>query len=150
MKMDDHSLGFMLNDVARLMRYKFDARARAIGATRPQWRLLMALSRAPGATQAALADIMDVERITLCRMVDRLEEAGLVERRSDPSDRRVWRIFVTEKGEETRGRLLDIGQELLLETREVLNPGEEEHLIEMLSRIRDSLTRCRDNLSASA
>jgi DNA-binding MarR family transcriptional regulator len=89
-------LGFLIGDVSRLLRRAFDVRARTIGVTRPQWRMLTTLSRHEGVNQGRLADLLDVEAITLCRMVDRLADAGLVERRSDPSDRRAWRIYLTE------------------------------------------------------
>lgn len=90
------SLGFLISDVSRLLRRRFDERARAIGVTRAQWRTLVTLSRHEGINQGGLADLLEVEPITLCRMVDRLAEAGLVERRRDPNDRRAWRIFLTE------------------------------------------------------
>ncbi|MEO7681457.1 MAG: MarR family transcriptional regulator, partial [Sphingomonas sp.] len=91
------TLGFLIGDVSRLMRKRFDERARAIGVTRPQWRTLTKLSRAEGINQGGLAELLEVEPITLCRMIDRLEEAGLVERRRDPHDRRAWRIYLTDK-----------------------------------------------------
>jgi len=91
------SLGFLLSDVSRLMRRRFDERARQVGATRAQWRTLTTLSRNEGINQGALADLLEVEPITLCRMIDRLEESGLVERRRDPADRRAWQLFLTDK-----------------------------------------------------
>ena len=86
-----------LAESSRLVRRAFDARARAIGVTRPQWQVLSALRRHPGVNQGALADLLDVEPITVCRMVDRLQEAGLVERRPDPADRRSWRLHLLPK-----------------------------------------------------
>src|SRR3546814_15316249 len=86
--MDDSNFGFLLNDVARLMRYRFDGKARTLGVTRPQWRFLLLLARNPGESQAMLADLLEVERITLCRMIDRLQEAELLERRPDRSEER--------------------------------------------------------------
>ena len=88
---------FLIGDVARLMRRRFDERARALGTTRAQWRVLFTLGREEGLNQGALAERVEVEPITLCRMIDRLEEAGLVERRRDPGDRRAWRIHLTEQ-----------------------------------------------------
>ena len=77
-------LGFLIGDTARLMRRAFDERVRTQGVTRPQWRVLGLLKRFGGSTQIALADMMDVEPITLGRMIDRLQEAELVERRRRP------------------------------------------------------------------
>ena len=90
-------LGFLISDVSRLMRRRFDERARQVGATRAQWRTLTTLSRNEGLNQGALADLLEVEPITLCRMIDRLEESDLVERRRDPTDRRAWQLFLTDK-----------------------------------------------------
>ena len=84
-------LGFLIGDTARLMRRAFDERVRTKGITRPQWRVLGLLNRFGGSTQVVLAEMMDVEPITLGRMIDRMQDAGLVERRADPSDRRAWR-----------------------------------------------------------
>jgi MarR family transcriptional regulator for hemolysin len=82
----------LLSDVARLMRINFDKRARSRGMTRAQWRILAWVERQPGLSQRELAGICEVEPITVARLVDRLEERGLLERRPDPSDRRVWRL----------------------------------------------------------
>ena len=89
------SFAFLLSDASRLIRRRFDARARTLGVSRAQWQVLFALSRNEGINQTGLADWLEVETITLCRMVDRLADAGLVERRPDPSDRRAWRLHLT-------------------------------------------------------
>jgi MarR family transcriptional regulator for hemolysin len=82
----------LLYDVARQMRTRADQRARTSGMTRAQWVILAHLDRQPGLSQNELAAIVEVEPITIGRLVDRLEARGLVERRSDPKDRRVWRL----------------------------------------------------------
>ena len=84
-------------ETSRIMRRDFDRRAAVLGATRAQWRVLAKLSRCDGQRQIELAEALDVEPISLCRMVDRLEEAGFVERRRDEVDRRAWRIHLTPK-----------------------------------------------------
>jgi DNA-binding MarR family transcriptional regulator len=94
----EENIGTMVAQVARLMRRSFDERARKIGVTRPQWQVLSLLIRHEGINQGGLADILEVEPITLGRMIDRLQEAELVERRPDPADRRAWRLFITAKG----------------------------------------------------
>lgn len=99
------SIGVLLTDAARLLRRRFDARARCIGVSRAQWQVLIALSRSEGINQAALAERLEVETITVGRMVDRLEEAGLVERRADPADRRAWRLFLTARAHPIIGEL---------------------------------------------
>ncbi len=147
--MDTDNFGFLIGDVSRLLRYRFDGRARTLGVTRPQWRLLLLLARYPGKSQAELACLLEVERITLCRMIDRLQEAGFLERRPDPSDRRVWRIFLTAKGEEIIGKLHSIGAEFQKEILAVLAPGEPEALQAILMKLRDALSKRADNLSAT-
>jgi MarR family transcriptional regulator for hemolysin len=84
----------LLNDVARMMRTRFDQRARARGMTRAQWVILARLSRQPGISQNEMATICEVEPITVGRLIDRLEARGLVERRADPTDRRIRRLHL--------------------------------------------------------
>ena len=92
----DDDLLFLLYDVARLMRVRADQRARLTGMTRAQWVVLVWLERKPGITQNELASLVEVEPITIARLVDRLEARGVVERRHDPKDRRVRRLHLTE------------------------------------------------------
>src|SRR5437660_8024486 len=88
----DSDFLFVLYDVARSMRTRADQRARTRGMTRAQWVILARLERDPGMTQNEMAAIVEVEPITIARLVDRLEARGLVARRADPKDRRVWRL----------------------------------------------------------
>jgi MarR family transcriptional regulator for hemolysin len=85
---------FLLHDVARLIRIDADRRAGCHGMTRAQWILLIWLERQPGITQKELAGVIEVEPITVARLIDRLEAAELVERRPDPRDRRIWRLHL--------------------------------------------------------
>lgn len=91
----DDELLILLTDVARFVRTLADRRARGQGMTRAQWLILFRLRSAPGLTQRELAVLLEVEPITVGRLVDRLEARGLVERRADPADRRVWRLHLT-------------------------------------------------------
>jgi DNA-binding MarR family transcriptional regulator len=134
------SLGFLLGDVSRLLRRSFDARARTIGVTRPQWRVLTMLIRHEGINQGGLADLLDVEAITLCRMVDRLADAGLVERRPDPGDRRAWRLFLTEKAHPLLAELKILGEGLFEEAMTGLSDNEQTKLATMLELVRSNLS----------
>ncbi len=109
------SIAFLLGDVSRLIRRRFDARARSLGVSRAQWQVLFALSRNEGINQTGLADYLEVETITLCRMVDRLAEAGLVERRADPADRRAWRLHLTDAAHPLLDQLKLLGDEVVAE-----------------------------------
>jgi DNA-binding MarR family transcriptional regulator len=90
----ERDLLFLLNDVGRLLRVDADKRARAHGMTRAQWGILIWLGRQPGISQKELAELLEVEPITVARLVDRLERRGMVERRPDPRDRRIWRLHL--------------------------------------------------------
>lgn len=96
MNQNDQDLPFVMHDLARLMRVRFDQHARGWGMTRAQCVILMKLSCRPGMSQVELAQLMEVEPMTVGRLIDRLEAAGLVERRPDPADRRMHRLHVQE------------------------------------------------------
>ena len=139
MVMEDN-LAAILSDTARLMRRSFDARARQIGVTRPQWRVLSVLSRFEGINQGGLAERLEVEPITVCRMVDRLQEAGLVERRPDPADRRAWRLFLTPAAHPVIASMRGVGTEVLGEAFAGFSADEQEQLRDMLERVRANLS----------
>lgn len=142
-------IGFLISDVSRLMRRRFDERARAIGVTRPQWRALTALSRREGINQGTLADLLEVEPISLCRMVDRLEEAGHVERRRDPGDRRAWNIFLTDRSRPLLDQLRGIADDLFAVALDGLDARDQERLTAALARIRDNLSGYDDKDAAA-
>ncbi|MBR0551778.1 MarR family winged helix-turn-helix transcriptional regulator [Stakelama marina] len=133
------TLGFLISDVSRLLRRRFDERARTIGVTRPQWRALTVLARNEGAHQGTLAELLEVEPISLCRMIDRLEEAGLVERRRDPADRRAWRIYLTDKAKPVIAKLKVMGQELTEAALEGISDADRARLTASIQAIRANL-----------
>ena len=135
------SLAFLLKDVSRLLRRRFDARARAFGVSRAQWEVLFALSRNEGINQTGLADYLEVETITLCRMVDRLADAGLVERRADPADRRAWRLHLTDAARPLLDRLKVLGDAVVAEAIADVDPDQ-------LAAAVAAMTVMRANLSA--
>lgn len=134
------SFGFLLYDSARLLRRDFDRRARAIGLTRAQWSVLAHLSRNEGISQAGLADILDIEPITLVRLLDKLEEAGWVVRRPHATDRRIYTLYITAKAWPLIAQI----RALAAETRAVALAGvsaeEQARLVEILTRIRANLS----------
>jgi MarR family transcriptional regulator, transcriptional regulator for hemolysin len=91
-----NDLLFLLHDLARHSRMEADRRAAAQGLTLAQWKILIHLERQAGLSQKELAEILEVEPITIARLIDRLEARGLVQRRDDPSDRRIWRLHLTK------------------------------------------------------
>lgn len=130
-----------LAESSRLVRRAFDARARAIGVTRPQWQVLSALRRHPGVNQGALADLLDVEPITVCRMVDRLQEAGLVERRPDPADRRSWRLHLLPKADALVAQLRPLADALQDDALDGVSADELASLSALLDRVNANLAR---------
>ena len=134
------TVGFLLSDTARLLRRRFDERARAIGVTRAQWRTLTVLSRNEGANQGALAELLEVEPITLCRMIDRLAEAGHVERRRDPADRRAWNIYLTDRSRPLLDQLRTLAETVVDDALDGLNPAARAALTQSLQRVRDNLS----------
>ncbi len=137
----ENNAGSMLADASRLIRRAFDERARTIGVTRPQWQVLIVLSRHEGRKQAAVAELLDVEPITLCRMVDRLEEAELVERRRDPEDRRAWQLFLLPRAHELLQALRPLGQAVMTDALDGFSAKEQAQLASYLERIRQNLAR---------
>ena len=143
------SLAFLISDVSRLMRRRFDERARAIGVTRAQWRTLTTLSRHEGINQGGLADLLEVEPITLCRMIDRLAEAGLVERRSDPGDRRAWLIFLTDKARPIIAQLRALAEEMMELALEGVDDTERGRVFDIVGRIRNNLNDLPEDKGAN-
>ena len=136
------SVPTLVHEVARLMRYRYDATARGMGTTRQQWRTLASIARCDDPpTQAELAERLDVERITLCRMIDRLADAGLVERRADPRDRRVWRIHLLPPAEPLLEEFGAIAARVETEILAVLEPAERAGLRTSLERLRAALRK---------
>lgn len=137
--MTKDSLAFLLSDVSRLLRRRFDARARLVGVTRAQWRALVTISRNEGVQQGALAELLEVEPITLCRMIDRLEEAELVVRRRDPGDRRSWRIHLTTRAHPLIEQLRTIADILIEEALDGVSDAARAELTGTLGEIRANL-----------
>ena len=105
-------LAWELAETSRTLRRHFDRRASALGVTTAQWRALAWLGHEPGLKQVELAERLDVEPITAGRIIDRLEESGLVSRQPDPVDRRVWRLTLTERAKPIFDRLGALAEEM--------------------------------------
>lgn len=131
----------LIHDVARLMRTRADARARAFGMTRAQWMILVRLENQPGMSQNELAALIEVEPITVARLVDRLEGRGFVERRADPTDRRIWRLHLTP----TAGPML---KEIARVRRELNETLVAEIPAKELESVIDCLLQMKCNLTA--
>ena len=131
-----------IGETAHALRKAFGRRAANLGVTGAQWKVMFKLSRQPGLRQVELADMLEVEPITLTRILDRLEEAGLVERTSDPADRRAWRLHVTAKAKPLVEKLRAIADEMTAEAF----AGIDRKDIETTRRV---LAQARENLAGS-
>jgi MarR family transcriptional regulator for hemolysin len=141
----EKNFGFLVHDVARLMRTVYDRRTRALGLTRSQWWVLNHLYVNDGISQTELADILDVEKPSLGRLLDRLEGADWIERRPDAADRRVKRIHLTPRVAPLVRELRAIAGELRAEALEGLDPAERERLLGTLLLIKENLLRMNAN-----
>ncbi len=133
------SLGFLLGDVSRLVRKRFDERAQALDLTRAQWRVLAQLRRREGLNQRALAEVLEIENITLTRHIDRLEAKGLVERRLDPSDRRARTLYLRPKTRALLGKLRRLSEETRAQALAGISEQEAEQFIDTLLKIKANL-----------
>jgi MarR family transcriptional regulator, transcriptional regulator for hemolysin len=135
------TLPFEIGETAHALRKAFDRLAVGLGVTRAQWKVLFKLTRTPGLRQVELADMLDLEPITLCRIVDRLEEAGLVERTRDPDDRRAWRLHVTAKAQPLIDKLQAVGADLVAQAFAGIEPENIEIARQVLARTRENASR---------
>ena len=132
---------FEINETARAIRRLFDQRVSTMGVTRSQWRVLARLKREPNLRQVELAERLDMEPITLCRIVDRLEEAGLVERKTDPSDRRAWLLELTAKADPVVKQLRGVAHGIAEEAMDGIKERELRELQDQLAAIRSNIAR---------
>ena len=135
------TLPFEIGETAHALRKAFDRLAVGLGVTRAQWKVLFKLTRKPGLRQVELADMLDLEPITLTRIIDRLEEAGLVERVRDPDDRRAWRLHVTEQAQPLVAKLRQVGAELVDQAFDDIDPSEIATARRVLARVRENAGR---------
>ncbi|MEO8714720.1 MAG: MarR family transcriptional regulator [Acetobacteraceae bacterium] len=138
-----HELLFLLHDVARLLRVDADKRARCHGMTRAQWAILIRLERQPGLSQKELAELLEVEPITVARLIDRLETRGMVERRPDPRDRRIWRLHLCPAAFPMLREIDEQRSEII----RMLAPGVDEAALEAMT---EALLTMKTNLLRSA
>ena len=132
----DRNFAFEIGETSQALRRAFDRRAAALGVTRAQWRVLARLGREDGLRQVDLAEALDVEPITLCRMVDRLSDAGLVERRRDEEDRRAWRIHLTPAAGPLTEQLRALGADFLGEALDGVSKAELALVMDIMKRVR--------------
>ena len=130
---------FLVSDLARLLKTYVDHQARRYGMTRAQWQVLSRLEQSEGLKQSELAEMLDLQPITLTRLVDRLCENGLIERRADPDDRRAKRLFLTKEARPLMDRLAVLGEEVMAEVLAGLDDADVQLMLTKLGRAKDNL-----------
>lgn len=150
------NIGFLIGDASRLLRRIFNERVTHLGLTQAQWRALVHLSRNEGLNQVSLADLLDVQPITVARLIDRLVSADLVERRPDPNDRRAQRLFLTPKAQPVLDQIWEVADEAYDVILRGLSDADRDMLIGLLTRVRTNIdllvpggTPTRGSLAAS-
>jgi MarR family transcriptional regulator, transcriptional regulator for hemolysin len=135
----NREFAFLLNDVARMLSTYADQKARQFGITRAQWVVLVRLDRFEGLKQAELAEMLDLQPITLTRLLDRLAECGMIERRADPNDRRAKRLYLTPAARPMLERLGDLGEELMATALEGVERDNVERMVAQLAIVKENL-----------
>jgi len=136
---DDEYIGYVLSDVARLIRTVFDRRVRDIGLTRAQWLVLTRLYRRPGASQTELADMLEIDRASAGRMIDRMQKNGWVERRADSEDRRVNRLYLTADARRAHKEMWAIAETTVDDALAPLSAGERDQFTRLAARVKGQL-----------
>lgn len=130
----DRNLEFLINDVARLLRREFGRRIRDLDLTRSQWWVMVHLIRFDGFNQTQLAEELEIGKVALGGLLDRLEARGWIERRPDPVDRRAKRVFLTESGRpliaEMQERARDVHRQMITG----FTADERSQLVDLLAR----------------
>lgn len=135
----ERSFGFLVHDVARLMRKAYDKKVKSLGLTRSQWWLLAFVFRQQGLTQSDLADVLDIGKVALSELLNRVEAKGWIERRPDARDKRVKRVYLTGDVEPILEAMQESARELQKEILSELPPERLDAMIDDLQRIKASL-----------
>jgi DNA-binding MarR family transcriptional regulator len=141
MNRSEPTLGFLLHDVARLLRKRFEQSARksGLGLTRSQWQVLAYLAKNEGIQQGALADLLEFEPITLVRILDKLQDLGLVERRPHATDRRIWLLYLKPSASPVMESMRSVGELTRAEALSGVSGEDRERLTRALSTMRENL-----------
>ncbi len=146
----NREFAFVLSDVARMLRTYADHKAAQLGITRAQWVVLARLDRAEGLKQTELAEILDLQPISLTRLLDKLCDCGLIERRPDPEDRRVKRLFLTPAARPVLEKLGALGENLMATALAGVPHEAVERMVVELGTVKENLRQAIAQRSADA
>ena len=141
---------FIVNDVARLLRTYADYKAAQLGITRAQWAVLVRLDRAQGLNQSELAEVLDLQPITLTRLLDKLCDSGLIERRPDPTDRRAKRLYLTAAARPLLEQVGALGEETMAAVMEGVSQENIEQIVSQLDVVKENLRHLIQRRNANA
>jgi len=145
----NREFAFVINDVARMLRTYADHKAAQFGITRAQWVVLARLDRSEGLKQSELAEILDLQPISLTRLLDKLCDGGLIERRADPIDRRAKRLFLTPAARPLLDKLGDLGEELMATALSGVGRESVQHMVDELGVVKENLRQAIQHRGAS-
>lgn len=147
---DEDYIGYTITDVARLMRTVFERRVRASGMTRAQWMVIARVHRRPGLSQSEVADLLEIEKASAGRLIDRMQAKGWLERRNDNSDRRVNRLHLTRKAEQMHAAIWPIAESTVDDAMDDLAPEERRLLTRLMTRVKTKLQALTEHDTAPA
>jgi len=136
---EEHYIGYMLTDVARLLRTVFERRVRSLGLTRAQWVTIARLNRRPGLSQSEVADLLEIEKASAGRLIDRMEAKGWIERRADPLDRRINRLHLTKEAKRLHSIIWPIAEATVDDALSELSKPERRALSQLMQRVKGQL-----------
>jgi DNA-binding MarR family transcriptional regulator len=142
---DHHpTLGFLLHEAARLLRKRFEQRAKGLGLTRSQWQAIAYLSKNEGIHQGGLAELLEIEPITLVRILDKLAERDLIERRQHPTDRRTWLLYLKDAARPLLATIQEVGEATRAEALVGVSEEDRDRLLRILTQMKANLSMaCR-------
>ena len=148
MEVKPPTLAFLLHDVARLLKKRLEQNSRESGLTRSQWQILAYLAQNEGINQKGLAELLEIEPITLGRIVDKLETLGLIERNPHPTDRRTWLLHLVEAARPKLEQIRELGDVTHREALAGVSEDDRQHLLKTLQALKENLTQaCEASLA---
>ena len=136
---DEHYIGYSITDVGRLLRTVFERRVRAFGLTRAQWLVIARVHRRPGLSQSEVADLLEIEKASAGRLIDRMQAKGWLQRRDDANDRRINRLHLTPAAERLHAAIWPIAEETVDTALGDLSAEERRQLSELMTRVKAKL-----------
>ena len=145
----DANFLFTLGELQRLLRAYADKEAARFGITRAQWAVLAKVERSEGMKQTELAELLEMQPITLTRLIDKLCDAGWIERRSDAADRRVNRLYLRKAGRALLGKMSGLKSELTATALDGINPADAHRLLNQLEQIKENVRNAVQNTNGN-